>query len=134
MTISLARVATDRPARYGHQLVGHMGRKITASWDEETATGRLTMDRGGERTGVCDISCEDGALILRVEADEAHVERVEHVVGIHLARFGYKDALAVSWVREDGTPGTTQGPLSAEDMARHAAEKKARLAAQSSQS
>ena len=41
---SIARVTTDRPARYGKQLTGHMGRKITAVWDDD-ATGSLTFDR-----------------------------------------------------------------------------------------
>ena len=38
---SSARVLTERPARYGKQLAGHMGRKITAVWDEESATGSV---------------------------------------------------------------------------------------------
>ena len=122
---SIARVTTDRPARYGRQLASHMGRKITAVWDDD-ATGSLTFDREGAVTGVVRISCHDGVLQLVLEADDEHLERLEHVVGIHLARFGAKDGLVVSWNRQDGTSGTTQGPLAPEDLERMRAERGAR--------
>ncbi|OMG28859.1 hypothetical protein BKH36_02520 [Actinomyces naeslundii] len=122
---SIARVTTDRPARYGRQLASHMGRKITAVWDDD-ATGSLTFDREGAVTGVVRISCHDGVLQLVLEADDEHLERLEHVVGIHLARFGAKDGLVVSWNRQDGTSGTTQGPLAPEDLERMRAEREAR--------
>lgn len=122
---SIARVTTDRPARYGRQLASHMGRKITAVWDDD-ATGSLTFDREGVVTGVVGISCHDGVLQLILEADDEHLERLEHVVGIHLARFGAKDGLVVSWNHQDGTSGTTQGPLAPEDLERMRAEREAR--------
>ena len=34
----------------------------------------------------------------------------------------------MSWLRQDGTPGTTQGPLTAEDLERMRAEREARQA------
>ena len=40
---SVARVVTDRPARYGRQLTSHMGRKITTTWDEASSTGSLSF-------------------------------------------------------------------------------------------
>lgn len=131
---SVARVATDRPARYGHQLVAHMGRKITAAWDDATATGSLSFDREGPVTGVVELAGEDGrdgetsALVLTLRSTADHLERLEGVTGRHLARFGHKDGLVVAWKRDDGTPGTTQGPFTAEDMARARAEKAARSA------
>ena len=124
---STARVSTDRPSRYGKQLAAHMGRKITAVWDDD-ATGSLTFDREGAVTGVVGISCHDGVLQLDLAADDAHLERLEQVTGIHLARFGAKEGLVVSWLRQDGTPGTTQGPLTAEDLERMRAEREARQA------
>ena len=123
---STARIATDRPARYGKQLTGHMGRKITTMWDEDAETGSLTFDREGTMTGVVALSCHDGALQLDLTADDEHLERLEHVVGIHLARFGAKDGLVVSWNHQDGTSGTTQGPLAPEDLERMRAEREAR--------
>ena len=109
---SVARVATDRPDRYGRQLAAHMSRKITTAWDDASATGSL--------------ACDDGALVLTLRTTEADLARLEQVTGIHLARFGHKEGLAVIWVHDDGTPGTTQGPLSEEDMVRMRAEREAR--------
>ena len=124
---SIARVTTDRPARYGKQLTGHMGRKITAVWDDD-ATGSLTFDREGAATGVVRLSCHDGVLQLDLAAEDEHLERLEQVTGIHLARFGAKEGIVVSWIRQDGTPGTTQGPLAAEDLERMRAKREARQA------
>ena len=123
---SVARVATDRPDRYGRQLVAHMGRKITTAWDDASATGSLSFNREGPVTGVVELACDDGALVLTLRTTEADLARLEQVTGIHLARFGHKEGLAVSWVRDDGAPGTAQGPLSEEDMARMRAEREAR--------
>ena len=103
-----------------------MGRKITTMWDEDAETGSLTFDREGTMTGVVALSCQDGLLQLDLTADDEHLERLEHVVGIHLARFGAKDGLVVSWNRQDGTSGTTQGPLAPEDLERMRAERGAR--------
>ena len=125
---STARVSTDRPSRYGKQLAAHMGRKITTAWDEDTETGSLAFDREGSATGVVALSCHDGALQLDLTADDEHLERLEQVTGIHLARFGAKEGLVVSWLRQDGAPGTTQGPLTAEDLERMRAEREARQA------
>ena len=125
---SIARVTTDRPARYGKQLTGHMGRKITSSWDETAQTGSLTFDREGAATGVVRLSCHDGVLQLDLAAEDEHLERLEQVTGIHLARFGAKEGIVVSWIRQDGTPGTTQGPLTPEDLERMRAEREARQA------
>lgn len=107
---STARVATDRPARYGKQLTSHFGNKITATWDAEAQNGSLTFDRDGQTTGTADLTCEPEHLVLTLRADNEHVERLEEVAGRHLTRFGAKDQLVVSWVRDDGQPGTTQGP------------------------
>ena len=126
--LSTARVSTDRPSRYGKQLATHMGRKITSSWDETAQTGSLTFDREGAATGVVRLSCHDGVLQLDLAAEDEHLERLEQVTGIHLARFGAKEGIVVSWIRQDGTPGTTQGPLAAEDLERMRAKREARQA------
>ena len=126
--LSTARVSTDRPSRYGKQLAAHMGRKITGSWDETAQTGSLIFDREGAATGVVRLSCHDGVLQLDLAAEDEHLERLEQVTGIHLARFGAKEGIVVSWIRQDGTPGTTQGPLTAEDLERMRAEREARRA------
>ncbi len=126
---SVARVATARPARYGKQLAAHMSRKIAASWDADADTGRLVFARGGPAAGVVELACEEGALVMTLTATAAELERLERVVGIHLARFGQRDGLAVAWTRDDGAAGTVQGPLSAQDVERMRREHEARRAA-----
>lgn len=113
--ISVANVPTERARRYGHQLASHMGRKIDAQWDEDSARGMLIFTREGMPGGECAISCTDQHLRLELKTSPEAVEHLEFVVGIHLARFGYRDGLEVAWMRKnpsDGeeTPGTTQGP------------------------
>ena len=122
--ISVANVPTERARRYGHQLASHMGRKIDAQWDDESARGTLILTREGMPGGECTISCTDQHLRLELKTSPEAVAHLEFVVGIHLARFGYHDGLEVAWMRKnpsDGeeTPGTTQGPLTAEDIERH---------------
>ena len=122
--ISIADVPTERARRYGHQLASHMGRKIDAQWDDESARGTLTFTREGTPSGECAISCTDQHLRLELKTSPEAVEHLEFVVGIHLARFGYRDGLEIAWVRTDPqtgeeVAGSTQGPLTAEDIERH---------------
>ena len=122
--ISVANVRTERAHRYGHQLASHMGRKIEAQWDAESARGILTFTREGLPSGECAISCTDQHLHLELKTSPEAVEHLEFVVGIHLARFGYRDGLEIAWVRTDPqtgeeVAGSTQGPLTAEDIERH---------------
>ena len=122
--ISVANVPTERAHRYGHQLASPMGRKIEAQWDAESARGILTFTREGLPSGECAISCTDQHLHLELKTSPEAVEHLEFVVGIHLARFGYRDGLEIAWVRTDPqtgeeVAGSTQGPLTAEDIERH---------------
>ena len=121
--ISVATVPTERAARYGKQLVSHMAHKITGSWDEEAGSGYLLFDREGPVLGRFDVVASASDLRLRTTPERA--EHLEHVAGIHLARFGVRDSLAVSWRRTDGSEGTTQGPLTPEEVEAHARAKKA---------
>lgn len=100
--VSVAEVRTDRPARYGKQLVSHLGRKAGGEWTEESETGWITLG-----SGRADVSCAPGLLLLRV-ISPADPDRLEDVVGRHLVRFGTKDELVVEWTRDDGSAGTTQ--------------------------
>ena len=129
--IATASVSTERAARYGKQLVSHMGHKITGSWDEETASGYLLFDREGPVLGRFDVIASASDLRLELRTEPERADRLEFIVGIHLARFGARDSLAISWERTDGSEGTTQGPLSPEEVEAHTrAKKAAREAAQ----
>lgn len=125
---STAHVSTDRPGRYGKQLASHMGRKITTSWDEASGTGSLVFDRDGQVRGSVDLTAQEGELVLALRSSVNDLANLEQVTGIHLARFGVSDGLAVAWTRDDGSQGTSQGPLTQEDLAAHKAEREARRA------
>ena len=129
--ISVATVPTERAARYGKQLVSHMGHKITGSWDEEAGSGYLLFDREGPVLGRFDVIASASNLRLELRTEPERADRLEFIVGIHLARFGARDSLAISWERTDGSEGSTQGPLTPEEVEAHTrAKKAAREAAQ----
>ncbi len=98
---SRAQVATDRPARYAKQLVAHMGRKLQADWDSEAEQGYLNFIREDELAASCALNAQDGTLVMEISLPNSpaadDLARIEQVVGIHLARFGSKDSLAVQW-------------------------------------
>ena len=123
--IATASVSTKRAARYGKQLVSHMGHKITGSWDEEAGSGYLLFDREGPVLGRFDVIASASDLRLELRTEPERADRLEFIVGIHLARFGARDSLAISWERTDGSEGTTQGPLTPEEVEARARAKKA---------
>ena len=108
---SAASVPTQRAARYGKQLVSHMAHKITGVWDEEAGSGYLLFDREGPILGRVDVTASPSALTLELRTTPERADRIEHVTGIHLARFGARDGLAIAWERTDGSEGSVQGPL-----------------------
>ena len=132
--ISVATVPTERAARYGKQLVSHMAHKITGSWNEEAGSGYLLFDREGPILGRFDVIASASDLRLELRTEPERADRLEFIVGIHLARFGARDSLAISWERTDGSEGSTQGPLTPEEVEAHArAKKAARGAAQAAE-
>ena len=94
---SQAVVGTDRPHRYGKQLVAHMSRKHGGEWDADAGSGWIQLE-GGRAT----VAAEEGSLRLRVLAatDDA-LPVLEDVVGRHLVRFGERDELSVTWERDE---------------------------------
>lgn len=130
--ISVATVPTERAARYGKQLVSHMAHKITGAWDEETASGYLLFDREGPVLGRFDVIASPSDLRLELRTTPERAAHLERVAGIHLARFGARDGLTIAWRRSDGSAGTTQAPLTPNEVeayARERAKKAAREAA-----
>ena len=123
--IATASVSTQRAARYGKQLVSHMAHKITGAWDEETVSGYLLFDREGPVLGRFDVIASPSDLRLELRTTPERAAHLEHVAGIHLARFGARDSLAIAWQRADGGEGSTQGPLTPEEVEAHARAKKA---------
>ena len=101
---STATVATDRAPRYGKQLVSHLGRRSVGNWDETTGSGTLDMNGVAHVT----FTSTPEALVMQIAGAGDDVATYEDVVGRHLVRFGERDELHVSWVRSDGTAGSTQ--------------------------
>jgi hypothetical protein len=94
MTVHLtarADVLTEAPARYAKQLVSHLGHRVEFTTDGGTSTAAF-----GEATG--SVIVGDGVLTLLAQApDEESLERVKHVLGSHLERFGQRNELTVTW-------------------------------------
>jgi catechol 2,3-dioxygenase len=88
---SRADVVTDRPSPYLLQLAKHFRHKLDVTFDERAGTLPFAFGR-------CELRAGDGALHLEaIAATPEELERVEHVVGSHLERFGRRHALSVSW-------------------------------------
>lgn len=96
-----ALVPTDRPARYGKQLVAHLGRRAGGEWDEQAERGWIEF-----AAGRAEVEATADGLRMTVDGDD--LDQLEDVVGRHLVRFGTRDELHVRWVRADGSAGTEQ--------------------------
>ena len=122
---STASVPTQRAARYGKQLVSHMAHKITGFWDEDAGIGYLLFDREGPVLGRFDVIASPSDLRLELRTTPERAAHLERVAGIHLARFGARDGLTIAWRRSDGSAGSTQGPLTPNEVEAYARAKKA---------
>lgn len=89
-----ADVATDRPDRYGKQLVSHLGRRKGGEWSADTGSGWIDLN-----DGKVTVTTDDGVLHLRVDGDAENLDRLADVVERHLVRFGQQDEFAVHWQR-----------------------------------
>ena len=88
-------VATSKPSPYLKQLCRHFGHKVEVSFNNEHGAIAFAF-------GDCELERAEGGLLLRARAgSEEDLRRVEHVVGSHLARFGRRDELEVSWAATD---------------------------------
>ena len=96
--VSTAGVATERGARYGKQLVSHLGRKSVGVWDEATGSGALDM---GNSAAHVTLKSTTDALVIAVETADTDIASYEDVVGRHLERFGEREGLRVHWVRSE---------------------------------
>jgi hypothetical protein len=86
-----ADVVTDRPDRYGKQLVSHLGRRLEFATEGATSTASIGSGSGSLIVG-------DGVLSLLASAPDAEtLSTVQDVLGRHLERFGERDGLRVDW-------------------------------------
>lgn len=89
-----ASVPTERPERYGKQLVNHLGRRGGGEWSTENGSGWVRLGDGRAT-----VTAADGHLELTVTAPGRRLPGLEKVVGSHLERFGERDSLRVEWTR-----------------------------------
>jgi hypothetical protein len=89
-----ATVTTERPERYGKQLVNHLGRRSGGEWSAEDGSGWITLGAGRAT-----VTATAGGLELAITAPGKQLAGLEKVVGSHLERFGERDALRVEWHR-----------------------------------
>ena len=101
---STASVSTERPARYGKQLVAHLTRRSgSGAWDEDGGTGWIDFTASR-----LTLVSADGSMDMELTTPAEDADRMEDVVGRHLVRFGTRDELVVRWIRSDGTDGSVQ--------------------------
>jgi hypothetical protein len=119
-----AAVATARPSRYLVQLCRHFsqhgrhlrhrphghhggdappsGVQVHVEWSDTQGTVRIVP------WGQCTLEASSDSLLLRVEAAEREsLRRIQNLVAGHLARFGRRDELTVTWLPETEGPGET---------------------------
>jgi hypothetical protein len=121
MTTSSALVPTDNARRAGRDLTSGPTGDLSATWEEDSGTGSLRFGEGGP---LVRLLARPEGLEVSVEVDEGvqgegddgevsdvELEQVEELVGTHLARFWSSEELVVSWAHDDGTPGSSQGPV-----------------------
>lgn len=123
MTTSSALIPTDDARSAGQELTSGLTGELSATWDEEAGSGSIRFGEDGplarllarpeglEVTVVVDEGVQGEGV--QGEAGEVELEHVEQLVGTQLARFWSSEDLVVSWAHEDGTPGSSQGPVDA---------------------
>jgi hypothetical protein len=88
---SIAEVATPKASRYLQQLCKHFGHKLPATFD--ASEGRIEFS-----TGACRLEAGAEVLTLHLTApDGGRLAELQEVVGSHLLRFAFRDALKVEW-------------------------------------
>ena len=94
MAISIAHVPTASASRYLQQLCKHWGHKFPVEFDARHGEISLPM-------GPLTMDASDSELVVSLQTpDEAALDRFEHVVAEHLARFAFREELTFDWRRE----------------------------------
>lgn len=91
--ISQATIHPADPARFLKKLCHHFSLKVPSTYD--TQKGHVEFP-----AGVCEVEVTPGGLLLRLEAASlADLEKLETIVGSHIALFGKKEQLTAVWTR-----------------------------------
>jgi hypothetical protein len=93
MATSIARVPTQSASRYLQQLCKHWGHKYEVSFDPRHGEIALPM-------GPLKMDASESELVVELDTeDPAGLDRFEHVVADHLARFAFREELKFDWRR-----------------------------------
>lgn len=90
--MSEARVATENGARYLQQLCRHWAHRFVVQYTAKS--GRIDF---GEGRAVAFTVGTDHLNLLAKAPDTDTLAKLEAVVAEHLKRFGFREALEVSW-------------------------------------
>lgn len=88
MTQSISQVQTPKASQYLQQLCKHFGHKVPVECDSLSGSIILPF-------GTCVLEARDEELVLTVEG--ADTKKLEQVIGSHLERFAFREALHVIW-------------------------------------
>ncbi len=94
MLSSSSIVTTDHASRYLQQLCKHFGHKVPVEYVPEE--GRINFP-----FGTCTLRAEGASLILTAVAESDNRDRLEQVIGDHLARFAFREKITVTWQRTE---------------------------------
>lgn len=90
MPSSTATITTNRASSYLQQLCKHFGHKVPVEFTPEA--GEITLP-----FGTCALTAEDETLTLAVTAEEDTLEKMQKVIGDHLARFAFRENPEIEW-------------------------------------
>ncbi|OCA93691.1 hypothetical protein ACU20_08580 [Actinobaculum suis] len=81
----------------------HFSHKIEASWNKDSATGTAVFPIADTSDSVrCDMSADEGQLVLVLNGPAEHIGQFEEIVARHLLRFAKPGELEVTFVRDNG--------------------------------
>ena len=92
MTQTTARFETEHASRYLQQLCKHFGHKVPTEFT--TQTGHIAFP-----FGQCELSATDTGLTLRASGATSKLNKLERILGDHLARFAFREAPTLVWQR-----------------------------------
>ncbi len=100
MTAATARFATDKASQYLQQLCRHFAHKVEARFDET----RAEIDF---EPGTCVLEAgNDGLALACTTETQQDVQRLIHILEIHLIRFAWREEVILDWHDEAGAPVT----------------------------
>jgi hypothetical protein len=90
MSSSTATITTSRASSSLQQLCKHFGHKLPVEFTAET--GAITLP-----FGTCALKAENNTLTLALTTEKDALERMQKLIGDHLARFAFRENPEIEW-------------------------------------